>query len=297
MFCWAKPQHRSETFYCLVSLVLLCPQLAFFRLRAEKKNVWWLKTDMAWFHDTPHILRQTGKADWGKQDPHVQLSSPNLFFWTEIPAHLSFVNLCGCHGQGRSRKTDSIASEPEAIVDLEVVKQASSRVADAKLLGRRWRCVWLRCGKFCGGFENHVSQKSFQQQKELASTVSLTWASACSGFRGRLLCHGSNVQGSLPTWKCWCQTFLEAFLFLRVQQGQAEMDPSSCWVWPFEIIARQTPCSDDSEDSQVDGSDSCLFQDIPRLGWLWGSMCHPRQKLPSSKLRHLCFGHFLQRLK
>ena len=161
------------------------------------------------------------------------------------------------------KKTDSIASEPEAIVDLEVVKQASSRVADASCLAAG-DAVYDFAVENLRGFET-MFPKEFQQQKALASTVSLTWASACSGSEGayyvmeamsraHCLRGSAGVKLSLKhSFSCECNKDKQKWIQAVVDCGPLK-------------YRQATPCSDDSEDSQVDGSDSCLFQDIQDLG-------------------------------
>ena len=96
------------------------------------------------------------------------------------------------------KKTDSHASEAEAIVDLELVKQASSRVADADAF-ISGEALYAMAQENLTGFQTMFEQE-LEEQAALASQVPHLGISM-QRVGGRLLCHGSGVPGlQLSPW-------------------------------------------------------------------------------------------------
>ena len=102
------------------------------------------------------------------------------------------------------KKSDSHASEAEAVLDLELVQLASSRVADADSLASG-EALYDFAEENLNGFATMFPGR-FEEQAEVASSVTLTWASACSGSEGAFyVMEALSRAYSLGKETCGCQ--------------------------------------------------------------------------------------------
>ena len=159
------------------------------------------------------------------------------------------------------KKNDSHASEAEAIVDLELVKQASSRVADAGAF-ISGEALYDMAHENLTGFQT-MFKKELEEQAALASDVSLTWASACSGSEGAFyvmeaLCRayrfhlGLQEMSMTHAFSCEIHKDKQRWIQAVLECGPLKHDgaPSPA----------RSPGSDD--DASTSG---CLFADIQTL--------------------------------
>lgn len=102
-------------------------------------------------------------------------------------------------------KTDSCTSEPEVLLNVELVRQASSRVADPESLVCG-DAVYEFAEENLEGFKTLFPQL-FEEQAAASEKVALTWASACSGSEGAFyvmeaLSRAYKTHTQIRSWKC-----------------------------------------------------------------------------------------------
>ena len=160
------------------------------------------------------------------------------------------------------RKSDSHASDAEAVVDLELVKQASSRVADAGALAAG-DAVYDFAEENLKGFQTLFKQE-FEEQAGLASRVNLTWASACSGSEGAFyVMEALSRAYSRCSGTCGVEVSLKHAFSCEVQADKQRWIQAVLDCGPLK--GGSSPCPD-TDSSDAGDAKGCLFKDIQTLG-------------------------------
>lgn len=160
------------------------------------------------------------------------------------------------------KKSDSHASDAEAVVDLELLKQASSRVADADALAKG-DAVYDFAEENLKGFHSLFTQE-FEEQARLASHVHLTWASGCSGSEGAFyVMEAVSRAYSLCSGTCALKVSLKHTFSCEAQADKQRWIQAVLDCGPLKNMDGG---ADSSESSDAADSKGCLFNDIQTLG-------------------------------
>lgn len=165
------------------------------------------------------------------------------------------------------KKSDSHASEAEAVLDLELVKQASSRVADAESLASG-EALYEFAQENLKGFATMFPGR-FAEQAEVASCVSLTWASACSGSEGAFyVMEALSRAYSLSTETCGFRLSVKHLFSCESNKDKQRWIQAVLDCGP--LMPALSPLKSASEGSDGESEllqlGSCIFQDIETLG-------------------------------
>ena len=161
-------------------------------------------------------------------------------------------------------KTDSCTSEPEALLNVELVRQASSRVADPESLVCG-DAVYEFAEENLEGFKTLFPQL-FEEQAAASEKVALTWASACSGSEGAFYV----MEALSRAYKTHTNSQLEVSL-THLFSCENNKDKQMWIQTVLEVGCLKSPVSDLVSDveaaSSAFGSVSHhLFDDIQKLG-------------------------------
>ena len=168
------------------------------------------------------------------------------------------------------KKSDSHASEAEAILDLELVKLASSRVVDADALASG-QALYDFAEENLKGFQTMFPGR-FEEQAEVASSVSLTWASACSGSEGAFyVMEALSRAYSLCKETCGCSLSMKHLFSCENNKDKQRWIQAVLDCGPLMPMSSPLePACASSDDGDGEGEQfhlgGCIFQDIETLG-------------------------------
>ena len=178
------------------------------------------------------------------------------------------------------KKKDSHASEAEAVVDLELVKQASSRVANSEAF-ISGDALYDMAQENLRGFQT-MFQQELEEQAALASQVSLTWASACSGSEGAFYVTEalSRAYSFYPDWQ---EMSLTHAFSCEIQKDKQKWIRAVLECGPLKQDGTPSPArSPDSDDDS--GRSGCLFTDIQTLADGHAECVIHNKKMPSARM-------------